>query len=642
MRDHSLKRSLLLSIVSLFAAPALFAGYPSARLETRMVFSPALHRTVLYGGITTTDRGTKQAYDLSDTWEWYGSRWAQRFPAHNPGPRSGHVMVYDANRQRIVLFGGRHGFADFSDTWVYLNDDWTQLDTPNKPGIRVISGAAFDPIRDRIVLYGGTQQSSDGKTSTPLYDTWEFDGTTWTQRGGEGPKIGKPLLTYDAARNQIIMLGLNDKSETQMYLYDGAAGTWKQLSPTTLPACVNEGMMTYQSANNTVFFTGGICTGSSSVEDNYEWDGTNWTKLTVIANAGRVFGAAIADDSDGQIIYMFGGTLTTGLTRASTLAYKSTLWIDVTPVIDPAPRSLFTFTTDPDTSTIWMYGGVDDSQNYGDFWKFQNGQWEQVLNDKTPVGCLYPVAAYDTDRKKLVLVCAGSSTYEWDGQAWTQFTGLKDAPPVRRFSSMVYDASLKKTVLFGGWDSNYIDQTWMWNGTAWTQAKNKPAPPRGLAAMWYDPNLKKTVMYGGLGRLTLQGSYERFGDMWTFDGSGWSTLKPAGATPGQRYGAQVTVDPRTNHVILFGGLRFDVNDLVQTQVYADDTWEWDGTAWTKLAPGTVPPARENASLTFDPVRSELVMFGGYAGHYFSDTWGFNAGNWHQRIENTQRRRSARR
>jgi hypothetical protein len=258
------------------------------------------------------------------------------------------------------------------------------------------------------------------------------------------------------------------------------------------------------------------------------------------------------------------------------------------------------------------------------------------------VNCIYPVGSYDTDRQKIVLVCNDSSLYEFDGATWKLPTGLKEVPPIRRFASMVYDPTLKKTVLFGGYDTNYLDQTWTWDGTVWARVKKNPPRSRALASMWYDPTLKKTVLYGGIGRLTSTDRLTRFADMWTFDGTGWTELKPSGGTPGARYGAEVTVDPRTNRVVLFGGLRVDTDSAgLQTQVYADDTWEWDGSVWKKLAPDVVPPARENAGLTFDPLRNELVMFSGFSGVYHTDTWGYTNGAWRQRIETTERRRASR-
>jgi hypothetical protein len=89
---------------------------------------------------------------------------------------------------------------------------------------------------------------------------------------------------------------------------------------------------------------------------------------------------------------------------------------------------------------------------------------------------------------------------------------------------------------------------------------------------------------------------------------------------------------------LFGGLRVDIvpptppaTEPTQVQIYADDMWEWDGTAWKQVNPSLVPPARENGRMAYDPTRDEIVMFGGYAGHFLSDVWTYNPTTWKPRI-----------
>jgi hypothetical protein len=640
MSDLSLTRISAFTTILALAATSLIAANPSARYETRMAYNASTTHMILFGGATAVDKGTKQSYVLGDTWEWTGARWIQRFPSHAPSARSGHVLVYDSNRDQIVLFGGRDGKIDLNDTWIYKNGDWTEVNTPNSPPARLLAGAAYDPIRDRIVLAGGTKFSADGKTLTAVHDTWEFDGTTWTQISGAA-NAGKPILAYDAAHDQMLMLAQTDALAPQMYTYDPAAGAWNQVNNTTLPPCVNEGQMTYQSSTTqTVIYTGGVCTNTiSSVDDTYEWDGSNWNKVEVVSGTIRLFGAALAFDDNRQSAVLFGGTPPLGNPVADTWIFGNKTWV---PVIDPSrpgPRSLFAFATDPVNNTIWMLGGIDEVNTLGDFWKYQSGAWESVTADGTPASCSTPNSAYDTNRQKLVVVCADSGTFEWDGAAWKPAAGLKTVPPARRFSSMAYDPNLKKIVLFGGFnDLSYVDETWLWDGTEWTRQKKNPAPARSLASMWFDPNLKKIVIYGGIGRVTTTDRITRFSDMWTFDGNGWAELKPSGGTPGSRYGAQATVDPRSDHVLLFGGLRVDTPPPVppattstDVQVYANDTWEWDGSVWKRLSTDGLPPPRENGAMAFDPTRNEIVMFGGYAGAFLSDLWSFTPNHWQVKI-----------
>jgi hypothetical protein len=646
MSDHSLKRTLLLSFLLVLAATIASAATPSARYETRMVWDTAIHRAVLFGGSTGIDPGTKLAYELGDTWEWTGSRWIERFLAHSPGQRGAESMIFDSLRNRVVIFGGRYQKTNLNDTWSYDGTDWTQIQTATSPSVRELASAAYDSARDRIVLFGGTHQtySNDGRTltETPLHETYEFDGTNWKQILSDGPAVIKSVLAYDPVRNRTIMIGEDTKNATVMYAWDPVAAKWNQLTPTLLPACANEGAMTWQSSNNTVLYTGGVCTGSALTEDTYEWDGTNWTKIDLTLFAGRFFGSALTFDPDHNVAVMFGGAPATGALLASTFTYADKLWTSVGDAAYPVPRSLAVFTSDPARGVIDLFGGLNDSTTFYDLWFYQNGKFQPQFASNQPGDCSSPIGAYDTDRQKLVVVCEGSATWEFDGTTWTQFDSTKVAPPSHKFASIAYDQTLKKIVFFGGYDgiSAYLDQTWVYDGTLWAQAKKNPPPQRSHAAMWYDPILKKTVIYGGLGRLTSNDRLQRFSDMWSFDGLGWTEIKPA-TTPGMRYGAAVVVDPKTNHTFVFGGIRVDTDAANnQIQVYANDMWEWDGAAWTKVITVLTPPVRENAGFAVDPLRNELVLFAGYSGFYLSDLWTFSNGQWKQVTEVLTRRRAA--
>jgi hypothetical protein len=249
-----------------------------------------------------------------------------------------------------------------------------------------------------------------------------------------------------------------------------------------------------------------------------------------------------------------------------------------------------------------------------------------------PAGCSYPVGSYDADRKKLVILCQDGNVNEWDGQTWKTFD-LKTKPVIRRFSSMVYDAKLKKTVLFGGYDElNYRRETWTWDGTEWKRVTKDSGPSnRGLASMFYDPASQKTYVYGGIGRPTTADRIVRYGDMWSFDGTNWTELKTL-TKPPARYGAATVFDPKSNSILMVGGK----NELEQ---YINEVWRWNGTAWSNIT-STNPTTRMNVFLTFDPGYDKVTLFGGYSGWFHSDIWTLEQGDtWQQRPFDTVRRRS---
>lgn len=623
----------------LLASHALLADTPGGRAETRMVFDPVSNHIILYGGATALDAGTKVSYDLGDTWQWLGDHWVRLSTAHDAGTRSGQVMVYDTNRSRIVMFGGRRtdvatkNQAVLNDTWIFRNGDWSQLATPNSPPGRTVTGAAFDPVRDRIVMYGGNTISTDGKnTVTTLHDTWEFDGTTWNQRGSDGPKISKPIITYDNATNQVILLGLDETSSTKtatlMYLYDASAGTWNQAKPDGLPPCVNESQVAFDPETNSVILNGGVCADSATTEETYSWDGTKWTKLDIKTVLDRTFGAGVAYDPTTRTLFQYGGTIAFGGSHIGTIAFHGGDWASLTDTFSPAPRSLPVVFNYPGNDVVYVYGGHDETGGNEELWTYSNATWTQITGDANkPTLCDNPLGAYDSDRKVYEIVCAAGNVFEFNGTTWTNKKDMKDKPPIRRLGNLSYDPTLKKTVLFGGYDdADFLNQTWLWDGTVWTRVKKNLPPPRAQAVMWYDATMKKTLVYGGVGRQDANSRVERFADMWSFDGTGWTDMKvdPA-STPGMRYSTTYGVDPRNGHMLVFGGLLYTKDSAnVETQAYVNDLWDWNGSKWTKLTTPLSPEVRENGGLTYDAQSNRMLLFGGYGGHYFGDVWQFDS------------------
>jgi hypothetical protein len=403
------------------------------------------------------------------------------------------------------------------------------------------------------------------------------------------------------------------------------------MTPETLPQCVNESSLVYHRHDEKVFLVGGACSveGNQSGinEEVWLWDGTNWSIAEVETPLFRVTNAALTYDAERNAVIMYGGTTAFSSPRQNTYRFVEGNWQQFTEVKSPGPRSLSAVATDNNSGTTWLFGGLTDLDYWTDFWKYRDGVWEKVTAENGPT-CAIPVASFDSDRNRLVVLCPDSTMFEWNGEAWASLTPSK-RPPGRRFSSMVYDQNMKKTVLFGGYDdqAEYTGKTWLWDGTNWTELKKKKPHSRALTSMWYDPVVRKTVIFGGLGRRNTNAKIERYTDMWALDSNGWTELKPS-TMPTTRYGAQAAVDPRTNHVILFGGLRLDdAENGLKKQVYADDTWDWDGTTWRKVVTTSAATPRENGAMFFDPSTERLMLFGGWAGYYHSDLWSFEDNAW---------------
>ena len=94
--------------------------------------------------------------------------------------------------------------------------------------------------------------------------------------------------------------------------------------------------------------------------------------------------------------------------------------------------------------------------------------------------------------------------------------------------------------------------------------------------------------------------------------------------PGARWGHVFIYDPIRDEVLLFGGA------FERGGPYLNDTWTWDGKSWCHHDVAS-PPARGFAAAAFHPLRGEIILHGGRGDDRktFSDTWAWDGSNWHE-------------
>ena len=215
-----------------------------------------------------------------------------------------------------------------------------------------------------------------------------------------------------------------------------------------------------------------------------------------------------------------------------------------------------------------------------------------------------------------VLVPARAQTTLLPG--WSQQTPA-NSPPARYIHALTYDQAHGQVVLFGGYSGgNYVNDTWLWNGTTWTQANPATSPsPRAAEAMVYDAAHGQVVLFGGLASVS-----SRLGDTWLWNGTNWTQASPANSPPA-RDGAVMVYDAAHGQVVMFGGVNGNGAEI-------NDTWLWNGSTWTQASPTASPSARADYSMAYDAALGEVVLFGGQVnGAYVNDTWVWNGSNWIQ-------------
>src|SRR5207249_4482044 len=104
-----------------------------------------------------------------------------------------------------------------------------------------------------------------------------------------------------------------------------------------------------------------------------------------------------------------------------------------------------------------------------------------------------------------------------------------------------------------------------------------------------------------------------FNDTWEYDGTQWTRVADTGPSP--RTGHRIIYDGA--NVLLFGGVEFQSN----FQSIVGDTWEWDGKHWRQLQ-DIGPTPRASFGMAYDTVRKHTILFGGLDKNYanLGDTW----------------------
>jgi hypothetical protein len=166
----------------------------------------------------------------------------------------------------------------------------------------------------------------------------------------------------------------------------------------------------------TILF-GGL-SGSTLMQDTWEWDGLQWTQLS---NSG------------------------------------------------PSKRELHSLSYDQIGNKVYLFGGFQSSKYLDDLWEFDGSNWK--LNDAiAPEARIESSFTYEPHLNQSILFGglteAGlplGDTWAWDGTTWNSL--LAGGPSPRRGAVTTYDSKLSGIILFGGADNNgnVYGDTWIFS-----------------------------------------------------------------------------------------------------------------------------------------------------------------------------------
>jgi hypothetical protein len=511
------------------------------------------------------------------------------------------------------------------------------------PPARGGKNVVYDSMRHHLVLFGG-----DRGQNQLLGDTWHWDGQRWhAQQPATAPTPrADHLLVFDEARGRTVLVGGTTKQapsspggwpylpdrEQVVWEWDGA--TWSKVPAPGGPPSVEHAGATYDVARRLTVVVANFMV--------YEWDGSTWrshpapplpspsappTYPPFAASGHENLGVTYDRLREKTIVF---GTRNG---RAETWEWDGATWRNGTPADpsdSPSPRSQFAFVFDRKRGRTVLLGGQPlQAQDpfLNDAWEWDGSTWSK-LSWTTPFSPRAGAGvAWDPDAEQILLFGGGgpatsNDLWAWDGTSWRELAPATSPGGYLSHHALAYDEQRSTTVMFGGSAGSTVtgraaatDATWTWDGTAWT--RRLPAvspPPRHGHALAYDANRGRVVMFGG-----IDGTHpnaQLLADTWEWDGTTWTRREPS-SQPSPRASMAMAYDRERKVVVLFGG--------AAATATAGDTWEWDGDSWTLHTPFRNPSPRANALMAYDAVTRRVVLFGGGAGG--ADIWAWDGREW---------------
>ena len=200
---------------------------------------------------------------------------------------------------------------------------------------------------------------------------------------------------------------------------------------------------------------------------------------------------------------------------------------------------------------------------------------------------------------------------------WSQMASA-DAPAFAHHA-MAYDSARNVLVMCG---KDYtgptpVYQLWEYNGAAWTRGPDVASSVDGDPEVAFDSARNVTVLYMADSPGAASGG--TVSETWEYNGSAVTKMSTATQPLALGDGALLVYDAANGRTVLVGGPMDASWTVGDTQ-----TWIYNGADWTQLG-GTQPPDAALGGMAYDSVRQEVVLI-----TTKGQTWGLTGAGWAQK------------
>ena len=341
-----------------------------------------------------------------------------------PGIKSSTLIVEDEDdflvgtMDNLTLDGSGNLRLD-NDIRIY----WINMNPSTKPSARRWHSMVYDSAHDKVILFGGDDGSHDD-------ETWVYNLTdnTWTNMNPSTKPSARAShsMVYDSAHDKVILFGGYDGGgwDDETWVYNLTDNTWTNMNPSTKPSARDSHSMVYDSADDKVILFGGYdAIGRNDETWVYNLTDNSWTNMNTSHNPGARFIHSMAYNSAHDKVILFGG-YDDDASDDETWVYNLTdnSWTNMNPSTSPSERRRHSMVYDSARDKVILFGGYDNTVSDNEMWAYNltENSWINMNPSTKP-----------------------SERYE---------------------SSMVYDSTHDKVILFGGYDAiGRDDETWVYS-----------------------------------------------------------------------------------------------------------------------------------------------------------------------------------
>ncbi|MCE9626414.1 MAG: hypothetical protein K8R56_00675, partial [Candidatus Eisenbacteria bacterium] len=279
--------------------------------------------------------------------------------ASGPSGRYGAVAVVDPVGDRALVFGGAESAGngdtvEYSDLWSFDlgGSVWTQLTPPSAPNVRAEAVGVFDTNRRRLIVHGGrlTNPSPIARADTWIYDV---AAGTWSQPdvgtyGGVWGEFG----VYDPVGDRMITFGPGMNSGLHTLSFAPSLGTWQTVTPTGTPPSAFAEAAAYDSLNHRILVLVGTGVDSQIWSLSLQSDPPAWSPVLAngVAPPTRYDGALVVDAARERALLFGGGPFSGGL-------YADTWAFYFDEAATPTQLALIDADATPEQVTLRWYAG---------------------------------------------------------------------------------------------------------------------------------------------------------------------------------------------------------------------------------------------------------------------------------------------